>query len=118
MTSESRRHRASHEIVERCEAFARAQGFTGVRLADLCVVACASERRIRRAFVDVHGVPPTQRLRRMALDEVRELLSSRTATGTSISEVAASRGFENFGRFAATYRHRFGEYPSDTVRNG
>lgn len=102
--------------MERCEAFARTQGFAGVRLADLCRVASASERRIRRAFVDVRGMPPTDRLRHMALDEVRELLAHTRAAETSVSRAAASRGFQNFGRFAAIYRHRFGENPSETLR--
>jgi transcriptional regulator GlxA family with amidase domain len=33
-----------------------------------------------------------------------------------VTDAAASRGFQNFGRFAAIYRRRFGENPSETLR--
>jgi AraC-like DNA-binding protein len=103
-------------IVERCEHFARLQRFDGVRLADLCRVGFASERRVRGAFHDVRGVAPLEWLRRLALDEVHEVLIRVEPTEASVTDVAVSHGFAHVSRFAAEYRHRFGENPSRTLR--
>ena len=107
----------SLRIVEQCELFARARRFESVRMADLTRVGAASERRVRVAFHQVHGVPPTEHLRRLALDEVRERLATADPDRTSVTREAASRGFWHHGRFAAAYRQRFGEYPSTTLRH-
>jgi methylphosphotriester-DNA--protein-cysteine methyltransferase len=108
----------SRTIVAHCESFAHARRFEAVRLADLARECGASERRIRMAFQAVHGVPPTERLRRLALDEVRARLADGDPARTSVTREAASRGFWHHGRFAAAYRLRFGEYPSTTLRHG
>lgn len=108
----------SRAIVARCESFARARSFESVRLSDLAQVGAASERRVRMAFQAVHGIPPTEHLRRMALDEVRERLATADPARTSVTWEAASRGFWHQGRFAAAYRLRFGENPSTTLRHG
>ena len=34
----------------------------------------------------------------------------------SVSAIAARWGFDHFGRFAVEYRRRFGERPSDTLK--
>ena len=109
---------ASQRIVDVCERFARAQGYAGVRLADLGRIAFASERRVRQAFVEIRGMPPTERLRRMALDDVRTLLAAPGSHDISVTTVAARHGFQHLGRFAADYRQRFGEHPSETLRAG
>ena len=66
-----------------------------------------------RAGRDVYGVPPMRFLRNHRLQRVREeLLSAREA---QVSDVALRWGFSHFGRFAAEYRKRFGESPSQTL---
>jgi len=44
----------------------------------------------------------------------RDLL--RKSPDSSISDVAAGWGFWHRGQFAAVYRRRFGEQPSETVK--
>jgi transcriptional regulator GlxA family with amidase domain len=55
-------------------------------------------------------------LRRLALDEVHDVLVDLEPTSTSVTEVAANHGFAHVSRFAAEYRKRFGENPSRTLR--
>jgi AraC-like DNA-binding protein len=106
----------STAIVERCEHFALLRRFEGVRLADLCRVGHASERRVRDAFHEVRGAAPVEWLRRLALDEVHAMLVRVEPTSASVTDVAASHGFTHVSRFAAEYRKRFGENPSRTLR--
>ena len=40
------------------------------------------------------------------------------SNGTSVTEIATRFGFGHFGRFAQDYRQRFGEAPSETLRQG
>ncbi|WP_312022764.1 tyrosine-type recombinase/integrase [Bradyrhizobium sp. 2S1] len=56
--------------------------------------------------------PPMRPLR---LEAIHDELS-RPETLLPISEVALKWGFTHMGRFAASYRSAFGQYPSDTVR--
>jgi AraC-like DNA-binding protein len=36
--------------------------------------------------------------------------------GTTVTSVALDSGFAHLGRFAAAYRHHYGESPSETLR--
>lgn len=55
------------------------------------------------------------KLRRLeaAQTELREAVPGEV----TVTEVALRYGIENPGRFAAEYRQRFGEYPSQTLRS-
>jgi transcriptional regulator GlxA family with amidase domain len=73
--------------------------------------------RTMRALCASHlGMPPLryQQLWRMQL--ARRALRDATPGAASVAEIARSCGFEHAGRFAATYRARFAEYPSGTLR--
>ena len=54
-------------------------------------------------------------LRELRLDKVRaELAASAGGPGSGVREVAQKYGFLHLGHFAAQYRARFGERPSET----
>jgi transcriptional regulator GlxA family with amidase domain len=56
-------------------------------------------------------------LRQHRLDLVHdELRRVDPATGAKVTDVALRYGFAHTGRFAASYRERFGESPSTTLR--
>jgi AraC-like DNA-binding protein len=82
-------------------------------LADLALAAGCSARTVNDAFCEHLSVTPMVHIRRLRLDKVREELVNG---GESISDVAYRWGFMHLGRFASTYRERFGELPSETVR--
>ncbi|QIG97958.1 MULTISPECIES: helix-turn-helix domain-containing protein [unclassified Bradyrhizobium] len=54
-------------------------------------------------------------MRPVRLEAIHDELS-RPENLLPISEVALKWGFTHMGRFAASYRSAFGQYPSDTVR--
>lgn len=104
----------SRRITNTCIEYADMLG--GIpSIAQLCGVAHVSERRLRKAFVDTFGMPPTRYLRLRGLDRVnRQLRSERS--GLTVGEAALDAGFGNLGRFASDYRTAFGELPSQTRR--
>ena len=81
--------------------------------ADLAEVAGVSVRRLQQAFREHVGTTPFGHLLDVRLDRVRDDL--RSARGGSVTEVATAWGFTHLGRFAAAYRQRFGELPSQTL---
>ncbi len=86
-------------------------------VVELCRTAGVSERTLRNAFHDVHGVSPTQYLIRLRLEEAHDaLLRAGNARG-AVTRAATQCGFLELGRFAAAYRRLFGERPSDTLRS-
>jgi transcriptional regulator GlxA family with amidase domain len=109
---------ASHrEIVERAEAYLRAQMDTPVPISTLCRVVGRSERGLRDAFYDVHGMGPKRWLLAERLKGVRRALIHPRAGATSVTLVATAHGFYQLGRFAGSYRAVFGEAPSETLRD-
>jgi AraC-like DNA-binding protein len=79
----------------------------------IAAAAGLGERSLQDVFVRTLGVTPSRFLRDHRLDEVRrQLLHGDTTDG--VIDVARCWGFTNAGRFAATYRERFGESPGET----
>lgn len=87
-------------------------------IAEIAERTGVSERSLQLSFRRQLGVSPRDYLRDLRLDAARRELLAGPADGTSVSRIAATLGFSNLGRFAARYRCRFGEYPSQTVRRG
>lgn len=81
-------------------------------LAAVCNAAGCSARSLQQAFRQHLGQGPMDFLRDLRLDRVRaELLSAEA----SVRATAERYGFLHLGHFAAQYRSRFGERPSDTL---
>lgn len=85
-------------------------------MVDLCAAAFTSERRLRSAFVDCYGMPPTHLLRHRALSAVRDALLRASPDTETVAGVASKHGFRHMGAFAHRYRQNFGERPSETLR--
>jgi AraC-like DNA-binding protein len=78
-----------------------------------------STRALQAAFREHLGVTPLQYLRQVRLRRVHEdLLANQRRDGTTVSAVANRWGFSHLGRFAKDYRSRYGETPSQTLRDG
>jgi len=82
-------------------------------LAELARRAGRSLRSIQRACRSL-GTTPQDVLRDARLDWARAMLESPGAT-VSVADVAQSVGYRHLGRFAAYYRERFREMPSETL---
>jgi AraC-like DNA-binding protein len=82
-----------------------------ITLGDIAQAAGRSSRAVDAAFHSHLGVPPMTHVRNLRLERVRAALLA--AEGTT-SMLALDAGFTHLGRFAAAYRERFGELPSQT----
>jgi AraC family ethanolamine operon transcriptional activator len=81
-------------------------------VAEMCVAAYVSERRLRNAFHDAFDMPPSRYFRARMLSRAREGLQ----TGRQdVSRVALEVGFHHLGRFAQQYADLYGERPRDTL---
>nr|WP_240929502.1 AraC family transcriptional regulator [Streptomyces coryli] len=85
---------------------------TTTELADISRV---SARRLQESFRHYVGMTPQSYLRQVRLDRVHEDLVAGNPWEQSVSEIAQHWGFTHMGRFAAVYKDRFGESPSQTL---
>ncbi|GAA8843895.1 hypothetical protein DUHN55_09530 [Helicobacter pylori] len=103
------RPRPVHRVVEAMEADPT-RPWTPVDLAE---IAGVSVRRLQQAFREHLGTTPFAHLHDLRLDRIHDdLVHGR---GGTVTEVALSWGITHLGRFAAAYRERFGELPSQTL---
>lgn len=72
-------------------------------------------RHLQSAFRDITGMTPREKLTEIRLEHVRSNLTV-PEPGTTVTNVALDCGFVHLGRFAAIYRRRYGESPSETLR--
>ena len=82
---------------------------------DMAEVAGISIRRLQEGFREYVGVSPRQWLTDIRLARVREDLV-RGGDGLTVADVAMRWGLMHTGRFAAAYRRKYGESPSETLR--
>jgi len=85
-------------------------------MSELCRATHASESRVRLAFVEAVGVPPSQYFQRRLLSRFRNDLLDGDPASSSVTEIATALGVTQFGRMAGRYRQAYGELPSDTLR--
>ncbi|PYE19459.1 AraC family transcriptional regulator [Williamsia limnetica] len=83
--------------------------------ADMADAAGVSVRRLQEGFREYVGMSPREYLNDVRLVRVNGELSDPGAV-ISVTEVAMKWGFTHTGRFAASYRRKYGESPSDTLR--
>lgn len=102
-------------VVRRAQEYMAAHAAQPLSLADVCGEVGCSARALQQAFRQHVGQGPMEFLRELRLDRVREELKA-TARGADagVREVAQKYGFLHLGHFAAQYRARFGERPSET----
>lgn len=82
----------------------------------LAVSVHLSVRSLQEGFARELGVPPMKYVQQVRLRRARELLREASAAETTVATVASGLGLSHLGRFAAAYRHAFGESPSETLR--
>ena len=82
---------------------------------EIAAVCDLPPRTLQRHFRRFMGQMPMAFVRDLRLDRARiEILRARDAE--SVTEIAVRCGFTHLGRFASSYRARYGESPSATLR--
>lgn len=71
-------------------------------------------RHLQSAFHDIIGMSPREKLTEIRLEHVHFKLTD-PEPGTTVTSTALDCGFAHLGRFAETYRQRYGESPSQTL---
>lgn len=85
-------------------------------VTDMAHFAGVSIRSLQDGFKKYVGMSPTDYLRNVRLNRVREELLAERSFDSSIADIAFTWGFTHLGRFAKLYHERFGELPSETIR--
>lgn len=83
-------------------------------ISELCRRIGVSRRNLFYSFEAVLGTSPHQYLKSVRLDSVRRALKQQKPGGRYIADLAWDAGFQSPSHFAADYKHRFGELPSQT----
>ncbi|MEU6826689.1 AraC family transcriptional regulator [Streptomyces atriruber] len=96
-------------------AFIEANLAERIGLDDIAGAAGCSPRTLSAAFRGGLGISPMSYVRNLRLDRIREDL---LASGDPVGTVAYRWGVSHLGRFAAAYRARFAELPSETATRG
>ena len=105
---------AVHRCARRARDFIRANFENRITLADMASAALCSPRQLQLTFRACFGTTPIGMLRKLRL----EAAAARLANGDcqSVTDVALSVGYSNFGRFARDFKHQLGSRPSDFAR--
>ncbi|MGY4474760.1 helix-turn-helix domain-containing protein [Bradyrhizobium sp. USDA 3364] len=103
------------DLVGQAEKLALSRPDQPPSISDICRTLTVSERTLRKAFNEIHGVPPCRRLRMLRLLHARKMLLAADRELTTVTKVATAFGFSELGRFSVEYRSAFGESPSQTL---
>ena len=110
------RHGApSPGFVKRAEEFITEHRAERLQLEDISRAVGVAARTLRDGFQQFKGASPMQYLHAVRLERAQQVLRS-TPTGVRIADVALDCGFTHLGRFSISYKERFGESPSETLR--
>jgi AraC-like DNA-binding protein len=102
--------------VRRAERFIEENTDKAIGLADVASAAGVSPRALQMAFRRFRDTTPMAHLRALRLDLTRSKLTRAGRDCDSVASIAIAHGFGSLSRFAADYKARFHELPSETIR--
>ena len=103
-------------IVVRAEDYMRAHFKKPITISDLVQVCDCSRSVLFSAFRKTRGYTPIEFLTEQRLSQAHEQLL-KADYHAAVSSIALNCGFMSFSWFSRIYKNRFGERPSDTLRN-
>jgi AraC-like DNA-binding protein len=87
-----------------------------ITVEQLASIAGASVPRLFAAFRRYKGISPMRYVTNIRFERVHSALNN-AGGGSLVSEIAMDWGFYQLGRFSQEYKKRYGESPSETLRN-
>lgn len=106
-----------HRATRAAKAFIETNLANPIAVNDIAEAAGVSERTLQAAFRRELGMAPMAYVRDRRLDRARhDLADAVPGDYVSVTAIALRWGFGHLGRFAAEYKSRFGETPSQTLR--
>ncbi len=106
---------AAPSVVLRAEEYLEAHATEPIKIRDVIEACGCSSSLLYRAFQRHRGCTPGEFLNDRRLELARGMLLSPSQFDT-VKAIALACGFAHVGRFAAVYKARFGEAPSETLR--
>lgn len=111
-----RQFTAAPRAVRQAAEAMRARPGCSFTVTDLAELVGVSQRSLQQGFQRYVGMSPMTYLREVRLGCARDELRHADPTEVTVAEIARRFGFLHLGRFAAHYRQRYGESPSQTLR--
>jgi len=111
-----RQFTAAPRAVRRAVEAMREEPGRSFTVADLAEVAGVSRRSLQQGFQRYVGMSPMIYLREVRLGRAHDELRYGDPADVTVAQIAHRYGFLHLGRFAAMYRQRYGESPSQTLR--
>lgn len=99
----------------RAEEYIELHASCNIKVSDISQASGVSERTLEYAFLERFGIGPKEFLNAFRLQQVHKQLHNADPKQTSVADVANAWGFWHMGQFAADYRQRFEELPSETL---
>ncbi|WIE74891.1 AraC family transcriptional regulator [Curtobacterium sp. MCSS17_007] len=111
-----RGHGPEHDRLRRALEYVHAHARDPIGTPEIAAAAGLSPRGLQQSLRRHLDQTPGDLLRGVRLDGARGDLLRGDRDETSVADIARSWGFGHLGRFSATYRARFGELPSESLR--
>ncbi|CAB1368400.1 AraC family transcriptional regulator [Denitratisoma oestradiolicum] len=102
--------------VKRVEEYIKTHADEPLTVASLAAHAGVSTSALYAGFRDFRNTSPMAYLRAERLQRVHDELLKAAPTTANVTDVAIRWGFQHLSHFAAHYKKKFGELPSDTLR--
>lgn len=107
----------ARRIVREARDFIERNLAAPLTVADIAVAADTSVRTLQTQFREDLRQTPIGYLNNRRLERARDdLADASPGGGVTVTDIAARWGFTHLGRFATSYKARFGETPSQTLR--
>ncbi|MGW4403690.1 AraC family transcriptional regulator [Nonomuraea sp. NPDC004702] len=106
------------KVVRRAMEFIEGHAHLPLSTTDIAGAVAVSSRSLQEGFRAHLGLSPMAHLRQVRLTRVHDELRTADPARATVTTVAARWGFLHQGRFAAQYRERYGQPPSETLRRG
>ncbi len=107
---------AAPYYVRRAEEYIDAHAGEVISMTDLVRVANVSARSLYEGFRRFRRTTPMAFVKWLRLERAHADLATERPGATTVAAVAARYGFAHLGHFAAVYRRKYGEAPSETLR--
>jgi len=109
--------RARRDVARLAKAFIDRHFRGPVCMEDLCGATGVGVRTVQRRFRKRFGVSATGYLKAVRLDAAYRDLVAAQPSDDYVTTIALRNGYSHLGRFAAEFRERFGQLPSETLRS-
>jgi len=107
---------AQPAFLGRTESFIHDRCAEDITVEQLANIAGVSVPRLFSAFRKHKGISPINYVTNIRFERVHKALKN-AGPGSRVSDIAMEWGFYQLGRFSQEYKRRYGEMPSETLRN-